>query len=394
MKFITKTILFLSLISLFTDIASEMLYPIMPMYLRSIGFSVLLIGILEGIAEATAGLSKGYFGRLSDHLGRRKLFVQIGYSLSAISKPAMALFTHPVWIFTARTADRLGKGVRTAARDAMLSDETTAEFKGRVFGFHRGFDTLGAAIGPALALVFLTFYPLQYKALFLIAFFPGLAAVFTTLLIHEKSIESRKSFDRSVSFPGFLSFLKYWRTGPPEFRLLMAGLLAFALVNSSDLLLLLMLKHNGASDQHVILVYIGYNLVYALVSFPMGILGDKIGLKATFLLGLFLFSVVYGGIIFVSALPMMFFLFSLYGIYAASTEGISKAWISNIVPKSETATAIGFYTGMNSIVALVASSIAGWIWYSWGAPLTFALSAAGSLLVIVYFLVVFRKKSF
>lgn len=174
----------------------------------------------------------------------------------------------------------------------------------------------------------------------------------------------------------------------------MAGLLAFALVNSSDLLLLLMLKHNGASDQHVILVYIGYNLVYALVSFPMGILGDKIGLKATFLLGLFLFSVVYGGIIFVSALPMMFFLFSLYGIYAASTEGISKAWISNIVPKSETATAIGFYTGMNSIVALVASSIAGWIWYSWGAPLTFALSAAGSLLVIVYFLVVFRKKSF
>src|SRR4030095_3245700 len=136
MKLITRTIWILSLISLFTDMASEMLYPIMPIYLKTIGFSVVLIGILEGMAEATAGLSKGYFGKLSDNLNRRVPFVQAGYALSAVSKPMMALFIYPLWIFFARTIDRLGKGIRTGARDAMLSDECTKENKGKVFGFH------------------------------------------------------------------------------------------------------------------------------------------------------------------------------------------------------------------------------------------------------------------
>ena len=135
--------------------ASEMLYPVMPVFLRSIGFSFLLIGILEGCAEATAGLSKGYFGKRSDILGKRLPFVQLGYGLSAISKPMMALFIYPLWIFLARTLDRLGKGLRTGARDAMLSDECEKENKGKVFGFHRSMDTLGAVIGPAIALIFL-----------------------------------------------------------------------------------------------------------------------------------------------------------------------------------------------------------------------------------------------
>ena len=162
MKFrqiITKAILLVSFVSLFTDIASEMLYPIMPVYLRSIGFSVLLIGILEGCAEATAGISKGYFGNLSDRLKKRVPFIRGGYILSAISKPMMVIFTFPLWIFFARTMDRFGKGIRTSARDALLSDETTKEHKGKVFGFHRGMDTVGAAIGPFLALIFLYFHP-------------------------------------------------------------------------------------------------------------------------------------------------------------------------------------------------------------------------------------------
>ena len=185
-KIITRTILVLSLVSLFTDMASEMLYPVMPVFLRSIGFSVLLIGILEGFAEATAGLSKSYFGRKSDKTGNRLPFVRIGYALSAISKPMMAAFVYPLWIFLARTTDRLGKGIRTAARDAMLSDECTHENKGKVFGFHRSMDTLGAVIGPAIALLFLYFYPGQYKLLFLLAFLPGMVAVFATLFIKEK----------------------------------------------------------------------------------------------------------------------------------------------------------------------------------------------------------------
>ena len=164
---LTRTVLLVSFVSFFTDIASEMLYPVMPVYLQSIGFSVVLIGLLEGMAEATAGLSKGYFGNFSDKIGSRVPFVRWGYTLSAVSKPLMALFTFPLWVIFARTLDRLGKGVRTGARDAMLSDETTRENKGKVFGFHRALDTAGAAVGPFAALIFLYYYPGQYKWLFI-----------------------------------------------------------------------------------------------------------------------------------------------------------------------------------------------------------------------------------
>src|SRR6476620_12652292 len=152
-KIITRTILVLSLVSLFTDISSEMLYPIMPLFLQSIGFSTVLIGILEGFAEAVAGLSKVYFGRVSDEVGKRMPFVRLGYLLSAVSKPMMAAFVFPSWIFSARTLDHLGKGIRTGARDALLSDESSSEHKGTVFGFHRAMDTAGAAIGPLMALI-------------------------------------------------------------------------------------------------------------------------------------------------------------------------------------------------------------------------------------------------
>src|SRR3981189_2404461 len=162
MKFLTRTIWILSVISLLTDTASEMLYPVMPLYLKSIGFSIVLIGVLEGVAEAVAGLSKGYFGKLSDHTGKRMPFVQWGYTLSALSKPLMAVFVYPLWVFFIRTIDRLGKGLRTGARDAILSDEATPATKGKVFGFHRSMDTAGAVIGPLLALLYLQWHPGNY----------------------------------------------------------------------------------------------------------------------------------------------------------------------------------------------------------------------------------------
>ena len=186
MKYITRTVWILSLVSLFTDTASEMLYPVLPIYLKAIGFSIILIGILEGVAEAAAGLSKGYFGKLSDTSARRVPFVQIGYALSAISKPMMAIFTFPLWIFFVRTMDRFGKGIRTGARDAILSDEATPETKGKVFGFHRGMDTLGAVLGPSLALLYLYFYPKEYKTLFFIAFIPGLLQCYPHFISKKK----------------------------------------------------------------------------------------------------------------------------------------------------------------------------------------------------------------
>src|SRR5574339_622590 len=177
MRIINRTVIILSVVSLFADIASEMIYPVVPVYLKEIGFSVLLIGILEGVAEFTAGISKGYFGKRSDEKGIRLPFIQGGYFLSAISKPMMAMLTYPLWIFFARTIDRFGKGLRTAARDALLSKQATKETKARVFGFHRGMDTVGAAIGPMIALSFLYFFPKSYATLFYLAFIPGIISV-------------------------------------------------------------------------------------------------------------------------------------------------------------------------------------------------------------------------
>ncbi len=354
----------------------------MPIYLKTIDFSILLIGILEGVAEATTGLSKGYFGRISDASGRRVPFVQIGYALSTISKPMMAIFVFPLWIFFARTIDRLGKGIRTGARDAMLSDEATLETKGKVFGFHRSMDTLGAVIGPSLAFLYLYFYPQDYKTLFFIAFIPGLFAVFSSFYLNDKKVSTSKS---KVKI-SFFSFLKYWKVSPTEYRKVVIGLLIFALFNSSDAFLLLQVKQSGLDDTMVIGVYIFYNLIYAMFAFPVGILADNLGLKTIFIIGLALFAIVYVGMAFTTNLYFFFGLFFLYGIYASSTEGVSKAWISNITDKKDTATAIGTFSGLQSICTMIASSLTGLIWFQFGATTALMTTATVTLLAIGYFL--------
>lgn len=384
---ITRSILLVSLVSFFNDIGSEMLYPVMPVFLRSIGFSVVLIGLLEGLAEATAGISKGYFGNLSDQQGRRVPFVRFGYLLSAISKPMLAVLTQVWWIFLARTTDRLGKGIRTSARDALLSDETSPENKGRVFGFHRAFDTLGAAIGPLLALVYLHFRPGNYKMLFLIAFLPGLVSVLLTLFLHEKKKELQ--VDRVM--PRFFTFLSYRKQATLPYKMLIGGLLAFTLFNSSDAFLLLGLKESGMSDASMIGYYIFYNLVYALVALPVGMLADRLGLLRTLISGLIVFSVVYAGMGFAGGALAFGILFGLYGIYAAATEGVSKALITNISRKEDTATALGYYNALASLFTMLASTMAGLIWYNFGSGIMFLVSGVGALLTAIYLGLSYRK---
>ncbi len=390
MKYITQTIWILSMVSLLTDAASEMLYPIMPIYLQTIGFSVVLIGILEGFAEATAGLSKGYFGKRSDLSGKRVPFVQIGYSLSALSKPMMGLFGFPLWIFFARSMDRFGKGIRTGARDALLSDESSPQTKAKVFGFHRSMDTLGAVIGPSLALAYLYFFPSDYHTLFFIAFVPGLLAIISSLLLKDKKKEIRKSEKHPTSF---FSFLKYWKTSPIAYRKLATGLLLFTLFNSSDFFLLLQAKQAGLNDSMVIGTYIFYNLVYAIFAFPLGVMADRLGLKSVFIFGLLLFSIVYFGMSTNVNLYLFYFLFFLYGIFAAATEGVSKAWISNISDKKETGTAIGTYSALQSIASMLASSLTGFIWFQFGARTAFLITAIATLVIIGYFLSVPNPKA-
>ncbi len=389
MKYITRTVWILSLVSLFTDIASEMLYPVTPFYLKSIGFSIVSIGILEGIAEAIAGLSKGYFGKQSDVTGKRLPFVRLGYMLSGLARPMMIFFNSVGWVLTVRSIERFGKGLRTGARDAMLSDESTPATKGKVFGLHRSLDTFGAVLGPSLALIYLYYYPEDYKTLFLLAFIPGVLAVAATFLLKEKPKSKAEVPTRNT----FFSFLTYWKSSPIAYRKLVLGFLFFALFNSSDVFLLLKMKQTGFDDTRIIMLYIFYNLIYALFAFPMGILADKFGLKKVFIFGLLLFAIVYFGMSFENSISISIGLFFLYGVFAAATEGIAKAWISNISDAKDTATAIGTYTAFQSLAALIASSMTGWIWYRFGAEYAFLTTALATVILILYFLNHFGRKS-
>jgi len=386
-KVINRTVWILSLISMFADIASEMLYPVMPVYLDAIGFPVFFIGLLEGLAACTAGLSKGYFGKRSDEKGLRIPFIRGGYGLSALSKPMLALWTFPAWIFLARFTDRLGKGMRTAARDALLSQNATPATRSRVFGFHRGLDTLGAAIGPLLALLLLSLYPSQYKLIFLLAFIPGLASFALIYLLREQ-----KQAPGDLKKGSFFSFFRYWSIAPKAFRRLVPGLLFFALFNSADVFLLLKTKELTGSDPLTIGAYIAYNLVFALAAYPAGRLADAFGSRKVFLAGLLLFAGVYILFGLTSSTAMLFIAFIVYGCYAAATEGIAKAWITNMTGGKNTATALGFYTSCESICALLASAMAGLIWTIGGSRATFLVSAAAAAGAFCYILLAMRKE--
>jgi MFS family permease len=281
----------------------------------------------------------------------------------------------------------LGKGIRTSSRDAYLSDHSSPETKGRVFGFHRGMDTIGAALGPVIALVILYLLPERYRLIFVISVIPGVLAVLLTFLVKDtvlkKPVKTKKA--------SFFTFLNYWKRSDTSYKHLVIGLLAFTLINSSDAFILLGLKHKGYSDTQVIGFYIFYNLVYAISSYPIGRLSDRFGQKKILISGIILFTLVYSLFGFVSSIWALCLTFFLYGIFASSTEGISKALITNIALKSDTATSLGFYTSLASIGTLLASTIGGIIWTIWSLKAMFLTSAAGAFLVVIYFLIVFPR---
>ncbi|TGL45280.1 MFS transporter [Leptospira wolffii] len=371
---ISRQVWILCWISFFTDVASEMLYPILPLYLSSIGYSFGWIGLLEGCAEATAGLSKGGFGKWSDASGKRVPFIQLGYALSAISKPLLVAFRSIGWIFFARTLDRFGKGIRTGARDALLSDEATPETKGRIFGIHRAMDTSGAILGPVLALALMDTLELSYSSLFLISAIPGICTVGLSWFLREK--EKPKEETPVSEKNGFFDIFVYWKSSPKKYKTIVLLLLLFALANSSDLFLLFRVKQVLSSDRSMISVYVFYNLIYALFAFPFGYIADRIGLKRILSLGLILFAVSYGGMGSAKELYEFVILFFIYGMYSAATEGVAKALISNTIPSSEAASALGTYAGLQSICLLVASVFAGWAWENVGPNFVFVFSAS------------------
>ncbi len=382
LKQIPKQVIFLGLISLFTDMASEMLYPITPIFLTTVlGASMAVVGMIEGLAEFTAGILKGYFGRVSDKKGKRSIFVTLGYGISALSKPLPGIFPFISTVVFSRVTDRIGKGIRTAPRDALLASYSNENNTGAIFGFHRGMDTLGAALGPFAALILLHFYPNDFTLIFLVAFIPSIAAVTFTFLIKDKSIQKKEKVKGS--------YKDFWVTAPAQYKSMIVLITIFSLVNSSDVFLILKSQNISHSSFLAILGYIFYNLVYAFSSYPMGKLSDNFGKRNIFITGLFIFSLVYIGFALSSDFYFVWILFALYGIYAAATEGVAKAWVSDLIPDQVRGTGIGLLTMLSSIAMMIGSFIAGFLWDQFGAQVPFLISSVVSCLIAIIFL--FKK---
>ena len=382
-KQIPRQVIILGLVSLFTDMASEMLYPVTPIFLTAVlGSSMAVVGIIEGIAEVTAALLKGYFGNLSDRVGRRSIFIMLGYGLSALAKPLPGIFPNVSAVIFSRTTDRIGKGIRTAPRDALLGSYTEGN-SGAIFGFHRGLDTLGAAIGPLAAILLLHFFPDNFQLIFLVAFLPSVFAIFFTLLVKDKKIPAK---DRQRG-----SYADFWRSASKQYKSLLLLITIFSFVNSSDVFLILKSKDISESSILAILGYVFYNLIYAGASYPFGQLSDKFGKNLIFGGGLFVFSLVYLGFALLSKTTFIWILFALYGLYSAATEGISKAWVSDLVPNERRGSAIGLLTMFSGFAIMLGSFTAGFLWDEFGSTIPFLLSAVVSLVVGIIILLL--KKS-
>jgi MFS family permease len=375
---ITKNVVVISLVSFFNDIASEMIYPIVPIFLTTVlGAPVTVVGLIEGIAESTASILRVFSGWFSDKFQRRKPFMIAGYVLSSLSKLIMAVSVHWSMIMGGRFLDRFGKGVRTSARDALLTESCDASCRGRVFGFHRAIDTLGALVGPLAALVLLQVFSQNLRSIFFLSLIPAVIGVFL-LAAFVKDISRKEVSINTV--PIRLRDMKLSK----DFKIFLIVSAIFAVGNSSDAFLILRAQDLGFSLGLTIVVYTAFNTAYALTSFPAGILSDKIGQKKVLLYGFCLFAVIYFLFGIVTKPVLLWVLFPLYGVYMALTEGIGKAYISHLIDKDYTGTTYGIYQTLIGIMTFFSSLIAGFLWkyIGPGAPFIFGGIMAAAAFII------------
>lgn len=382
---LTPNVLRLGLVSFFADVSSEMLYPLMPLFLTSVlGAPVAIVGLIEGAAEAVAALLKTVSGRIADRTGHRVGLAFGGYSLSALAKPLAALAYSWPLVLAARLLDRTGKGLRSSPRDAILADSTSDDLRGSAFGWHRGMDTMGAVIGPLVALGLLPLMHGNLRSVIGLAVIPG--AVGALLILTVSDPRGRKAAAaEGISAPPLPRERLRWSALPPSFRLYLGAWLPFVLVNSSDVFLILRAKQMGFSATAVVLIYSLYNFVYAAASVPLGRLSDRIGRRRVLVGGLFAFAAVYAGFSAATKTWQIIALFAAYGLYIAATEGVGKAFAVDLVACDMRATAVGLLGTLTGIATLVASAAAGLLWDAVGAWAPFALGAAGALLSAALF---------
>jgi MFS family permease len=377
-----RNIIVLGLTSLLTDISSEMVYPLLPMFLASLGGGPAVLGLIEGIAESTASLLKVFSGHVSDRLGRRRPLAIAGYSGSAAGKIILAAATGWNLVLLGRIADRIGKGIRTAPRDALISDSAEEGKRGRAFGLHRAMDTAGAATGVIIAIILLGLPGIDVRTVILWSLVPACGGVLLLFLVRETRREN-------ASRPG-LPPLQLSLLSPPLRRFLLITFL-FTLGNSSNTFLLLRASRAHLLLRDVLLLYLAYNITYAFFSYPAGRLSDRFGRKSILVAGYGTYALAYLGFAFLPELAdwrTFLGLFCLYGVFSGLTEGVEKALVSDLAGQSLRATAIGLHATIVGIGLLPASLIAGGLWDAFGpvAPFAFgsAMAALSALMLALF----------
>ncbi len=373
---IPKNIFLLGLVSFLTDASSDMIYPILPLFLSDVlGSSVLFIGLIEGVAESTASILKIFSGWLSDRLGHRKFLVALGYSLSFLGKPLLSVVTAGWQVLVLRFADRFGKGVRTSPRDALIADSAAEEHRGLSYGFHRALDSAGAVVGPLLAFLFLPLVKGNYRILFLIASAPALLAVLILILF----VQEKKRLKQKVVRPTRPKLFDFDR----KFKIFLLAATIFTLGNSSDAFLFLRAKGLNVDVIYIPILWLILNLVYALVSSPAGALSDRIGRKNLIISGLSVYTLVYLGFACATRSLHVWILFGMYGLYYGLAEGAMRAYVADLIGEERRATAFGLYHGAVGLTALPASLIFGWLWQTAGVSVAFGFGAGLAFLALL-----------
>lgn len=382
-KGITKNIFILGLVSLFTDLSSQMVFPLIPLFLTSIlSASAYVVGIVEGAAETTASLLKVVSGYFSDKIKKRKRFILFGYSLSSITKPLFALANAWSFVLFIRVIERIGKGLRTAPRDALVAESCDESVRGKAYGLHRAMDGIGSVLGALLAFLLLPTF--GYRNIFLFAFVPSIIGVFAVLFIQENNspvkIEAKET-------PIRLSFKEL----PTNLRLFIIVSSIFALGHFGYAFLLLRAQNIGLADNIAILLYVLFYIVYTICIIPFGILSDKIGRKPILIIGYLVFAVTSIGLIFTSNIYAIVLFFVTYGIFYAMVDGVQRAFVVDLAPKHLKATSLGTFHTATGLVALPGGFIAGLLWDKISPESTFAYGFALSIISMGLFIFVKDK---
>ena len=379
---ISRTVVVLGIVSLLTDISSEGIYPLIPLFLVNVLHAqAVSVGLIEGIAESTASIVRIFSGWLSDVIGGRKWITTAGYALSTVSKPFLSVTTSWHQVFAIRFADRLGKGIRSAPRDALIADVTPAESRGISFGFHRAMDTVGAVTGPLIAFWLLRSMGMDYRRLFLLSAIPAvLAVVIIIFFVRERARVRTGEAPPSLSLRGF---------GVPFKKFLFVATL-FSFGNSSDVFLILRAQNLGISVGKILLIYVLFNSVEATLATAAGAVSDRLGRRNVILAGYLVFAAVYAGFGFARHPAEIWVLFAFYGLYNSLTSGVQKAFATDLVSAGMRGTGLGAYHMLTGIALLPASVIAGYLWDKVNPSAPFYYGAAVALVAALMLAVLFR----